>query len=99
MESISKLKDTISSLEVKTLYNTLYGTEFVITILCLSDILSCTLPLSHFYKKMNIFDFENFQYILNDTIAVLNKNRQNCENYFTNFLIKQKQLKKKWTIH
>jgi hypothetical protein len=56
-------------------------TEFIITIVCLSDVLHCTLPLSRLYQKNNI-DLKTAQNILADNLSVINKKRQNCEKEF-----------------
>jgi hypothetical protein len=74
-------KDTLSSSKAKILLKTLRDTEFIITIVCLSDVLHCTLPFSRLYQKNNI-DLKTAQNILTDTISVINKKRQNCEKEF-----------------
>lgn len=47
----------------------------------LSDILTCILPLSRFFQRVEI-DLKSAQDMLNDTLKILSRRRENCETVF-----------------
>lgn len=49
--AFSTWTDTASSSRARILSRALHSSEFLITTVCLSDILECTLPLSRFFQK------------------------------------------------
>ena len=53
------------------------------TVVCLSDLLSCTLPLSRFFQKTKI-DIKSAQDMLQDTFKLLERKRNKCEEIFAN---------------
>lgn len=81
LDYISSWKDIQTAAKARTLKISLCDSEFLITITCLSDLLSCTLPLSRFFQKTQI-DLKSAQDMLKDTLENLQQKREMCVEKF-----------------
>ena len=70
-----------SSAMAKTLLCSITHGEFIITLVCLADILSQTLPLSRYFQKENVDVYKASEF-LSDVLFVLEDKRQNAETGF-----------------
>ncbi|CAN7949102.1 unnamed protein product [Ixodes pacificus] len=80
-DAIASWREMQSAAKAKALSVSLGDGEFLMAIVCLSDLLAHTLPLSRLRKK-GCVDVHTARNTLTDTIAVLTAQRQNCEEVF-----------------
>ncbi|XP_040075022.2 52 kDa repressor of the inhibitor of the protein kinase-like [Ixodes scapularis] len=78
LDAIASWREMQSAAKAKALRVSLGDGEFLMAIVCLSDLLAHTLPLSRLYQKECV-DVHTARNTLTDTIAVLTAQRQNCE--------------------
>lgn len=64
-----------SSVKAKVLKNALYNSEFLISTICMPDLLSTTIQLSRFLQTIKI-DLKSAQVLLNDTLEILYRKRE-----------------------
>lgn len=81
LDNISSWKDPSTSSKARGLVSALCDSEILMAIVCLSDILSCTLPLSRFFQQKNI-DLKSSQGCFQDALHILQKKRENSEMKF-----------------
>jgi len=81
LHSICKWKDTDSSGKANTLITVIHQPEFIVTLVCLRDVLSSTVSLSRFLQK-EVIDMEQASNAVQDTISVLEEKRRNSEEMF-----------------
>lgn len=81
LDMISLWGDTATSSKAAGLSLALRSTEFLVTLICLSDVLSCTMPLSRFLQSKNV-DLKSAQDMMNRTVTQLNRKREMCEVKF-----------------
>lgn len=81
LDAIASWREMQSAAKAKALRVSLGDGEFLMAIVCLSDLLAHTLPLSRLYQKECV-DVHTARNTLTDTIAVLTAQRQNCEEVF-----------------
>ncbi|KAH7940252.1 hypothetical protein HPB52_022572 [Rhipicephalus sanguineus] len=82
LESISTWTEMHSSAKAKTLLAAIKDGEFLVTIICLADMLAHTLPLSRLFQRQCI-DVRTAKNALVDTMAVLDKRRVDSAETFS----------------
>ncbi|XP_037505376.1 52 kDa repressor of the inhibitor of the protein kinase-like [Rhipicephalus sanguineus] len=82
LDAVANWKELQSAAKARTLRVAVGDGEFVMAIVCLSDLLAHTLPLSRLYQKECV-DVHTARNTLTDTVAVLNAQRRNSEEAFT----------------
>lgn len=78
----SHFSSDTSSVTARTLLYAISNGEFIVTLVCLADVLSQTLPLSRFFQKETI-DVSKATEILTDTFSVLKTKRENVVAEFS----------------
>ncbi|KAH7983252.1 hypothetical protein HPB52_010516 [Rhipicephalus sanguineus] len=82
LESISTWTEMHSLAKAKTLLAAIKDGEFLVTIICLADMLAHTLPLSRLFQRQCI-DVRTAKNALVDTMAVLDKRRVDSAETFS----------------
>lgn len=78
---ISCWDDSSTATSAKCLYYAVTNCEFIVTIHCLSDILSSTVILSTYLQGVNI-DISHAYEKVNQAVKVLNEKRTECDKHF-----------------
>ena len=81
LDYISSWKDIHTAAKARILRLPLCDSAFLVTIICLSDLLSSTVQLSRFFQKVQI-DFKLAQDMLQDTFKLLKMKRDKCVEKF-----------------
>lgn len=81
LNHISQWRDPKTSSKANTLIHALCESNFLVAVVCLSDVLSNTQTLSYFLQKKQI-DIKSAQGMIQDTLKLLGKKRENSENKF-----------------
>lgn len=81
LDKISMWEDSHTASQALALRSSLCTTEILVAIVCLSDLLTCTLPLSKFFQSSSI-TLHTAQNLLNDTLQILNRKRKESEVKF-----------------
>lgn len=81
LDIISKWSDSSISSKAMSLKSTICTSNFIVTVVCLSDVLSFTLPLSRFFQKKKI-DLMAACDFLKDISKILDRKREKCEIKF-----------------
>lgn len=86
---VSEWNEVESASKAHSLHLSLMDPSFIITIVCLTNILSATLPLSRVFQKKYI-DINLARNALADTITILENKRKNATRNFMNCLRKRR---------
>lgn len=78
---ISLWRDASTSSLASGLLSSIKNSEFLVSLICLSDVLTCTVPLSRFLQRKRI-DLKAAQDMLADTLTALKRKREKCEVIF-----------------
>ncbi|KAK3915755.1 52 kDa repressor of the inhibitor of the protein kinase [Frankliniella fusca] len=97
LHSICKWKDTDSSGKANTLITVIHQPEFIVTLVCLRDVLPSTVSLPRFLQK-EVIDMEQASNAVQDTISVLEEKRRNSEEMFGVLFQEAKDLAKEHDI-
>lgn len=81
LDQIALWQDTQTSAKAKSLALALCESEFLVTLVSLSDLLSTTKPLSQFFQKVHI-DVKAAQDLLEDVKKVLKRKREKADEKF-----------------
>uniref|UniRef100_A0ABD2VTK8 DUF4371 domain-containing protein n=1 Tax=Trichogramma kaykai TaxID=54128 RepID=A0ABD2VTK8_9HYME len=83
LDHIATWTDMHTAAKAKSLRLSLCNGEVIISIVCLANLLNCTLQLSRYFQKTRI-DMKSAQEFLVDTITILSNKRKKSEEYFAN---------------
>jgi hypothetical protein len=83
LEKISEWRDPNTAGKAASLVRTLFNAQFILSVLCLSDILSLTQSLSKLLQKTAL-DLNDSAVQVNNTISILASRRENVDNSFNN---------------
>jgi hypothetical protein len=83
LEKISEWRDPSTAGKAASLVRTLCNAQFILSVLCLSDILSLTQSLSKLLQKTTL-DLNDSAVQVNNTISILASRRENVDNSFNN---------------
>lgn len=81
LDLITEWKESVTAVKARGLRMALCDGQTLVAIVCLSDLLTCTLQLSQFLQGTQV-DSKVAQDCLNDTIKILQRRRDNCEAVF-----------------
>lgn len=84
---ILEWNDNTSSSKANILLKSLCDSEFILTMFCLSDIFSITLPLSKYLQGCNI-DLNSASNKIKDLLEILEKKRANADEYFKSVILR-----------
>lgn len=90
LREISQWDDNTSSSKANILLKATCDCEFILTIFCLSDVFSVTLPFSKYLQSYNI-ELASATVKVNDLLQVLEQKRANANDYFPSTILKQAQ--------
>ncbi|XP_050513305.1 52 kDa repressor of the inhibitor of the protein kinase-like [Diabrotica virgifera virgifera] len=82
LDAVSSWSDSQTSAKAKILISATSEPEFLVTTICLSEVLSHTLPLSRFFQRPKI-DLKSARDMLNDVLKILNRKREKCNEIFS----------------
>ena len=74
--------DIQTAAKVKALKLALSESVFLVTVVCLSDLLSCKMPLSRYFQKVQIY-IKSTCDMLDDTLKILSRKREKCDVIFS----------------
>jgi hypothetical protein len=83
LEKISEWRDPSTAGKAASLVRTLFNAQFILSVLCPSDILSLTQSLSKLQQKTTL-DLNDSAVQVNNTISILASRRENVDNSFNN---------------
>lgn len=91
LNHVSQWQDSKTSSKANALKIVLCESNFLVAVVCLSDVLNTTQSLSYFLQKKQI-DLKSAQDMVQDTLKLLQRKRENCEEKFRSFFEEVKNI-------
>ncbi|KAK3925559.1 LOW QUALITY PROTEIN: 52 kDa repressor of the inhibitor of the protein kinase [Frankliniella fusca] len=91
LETISSWADSATSSKANLLCNSITDSFFLVSLLCLSDILSLTLPLSKMLQKKNL-GLDEASSVVSNLRSVVGQRRSDAEQHFDDIWKKAEEL-------
>lgn len=91
LECVAKWKDIHAAAKAKSLKCSLSNGEFIVSMMCLANLLTCTLQLSRFFQKTQT-DMKSANDILQETLTILRRKRGKSVEVFSNIFEEAKNI-------
>uniref|UniRef100_A0ABD2XCV9 HAT C-terminal dimerisation domain-containing protein n=1 Tax=Trichogramma kaykai TaxID=54128 RepID=A0ABD2XCV9_9HYME len=91
LESVAKWKDISAAAKTKSLKSSLSNGEFIVSMMCLANLLTCTIQLSSFFQKTQT-DMKSANDLLQETLTILHRKRDKSVEVFSNIFEEAKNI-------